>query len=87
MVAPPYYIQHRTVIYSLTTLRWNGTLSCVDFMDTTMGDAPSGSYGADRKLRRANMYAHLSSVRFQKWRHGSHIVFLTPMITLFWPIS
>ena len=38
-------------------------------------------------LRRANMYAHLFSVWFKKWRHGSHICFWTPMITLFWPIS
>ena len=42
--------------------------------------------GAERKLGMANMYAHLFSVRFQKWRHGGHIC-LTPMITLFWPIS
>ena len=33
------------------------------------------------------MYAHLFSVRFQKWRHSVYICFLTPMITLFWPIS
>ena len=32
------------------------------------------------------MYAHLFSVRFQKQRHGGHICFLTPMVTLFWPI-
>ena len=43
--------------------------------------------GTERKLRRANMYTHLFSVRFQKWRHGGHICFLTLMITLFWPIS
>ena len=36
---------------------------------------------------KANMYAHLFSVRFQKWRHGGHICVLTPVITLFWPIS
>ena len=24
------------------------------------------------------MYAHLLSVRFQKWRHGSHICFVDP---------
>ena len=24
------------------------------------------------------MYARLLSVRFQKWRHGGHICFLTP---------
>ena len=34
--------------------------------------------GAKRMLRMANMYAHLCSVRFQKWRHGGHICFLTP---------
>ena len=33
------------------------------------------------------MYAHLFSVRFKKWHRGGHICFLTPMITLFWPIS
>ena len=33
------------------------------------------------------MYAHIFFVRFQKWRHGGHICFLTPMITLFWLIS
>ena len=35
----------------------------------------------------ANMNAHLFSVCFKKWRHGGHICFLTPMITLFWLIS
>ena len=35
----------------------------------------------------ANMYAHLFSVRFKKWRHGGHICFLTPIITLFWLIG
>ena len=43
--------------------------------------------GAERTLGMANMYAHLFSVRFKKWRHGGHICFLTPMITLFWLIS
>ena len=43
--------------------------------------------GAERKLGMVNMYAHLFSVQFQKWRHGGHICFLTPMVTLFWPIS
>ena len=33
------------------------------------------------------MYTHLFSVSFQKLRHGGHICFLTPMITLCWPIS
>ena len=27
-------------VYNLTTLRLNGTLPCVDFMDVTMGDIP-----------------------------------------------
>ena len=43
--------------------------------------------GAERKIMRANMYAHLFSVRFQKLRHGGDICFFTPMITLFLPIS
>ena len=43
--------------------------------------------GAERTLGMANMYAHLFSVRFKKWRHGGHICFLTRMITLFWLIS
>ena len=43
--------------------------------------------GAKRTLRMANMYAHLFSVWFKKWRHGGHICFFTPMITLFWLIS
>ena len=38
--------------------------------------------GAERTLGMANMYAHLFSVRFKKWRHGGHICFLTAMITL-----
>ena len=42
--------------------------------------------GAKRTLGMANMYAHLFSVWFQKWRHGGHICFFTPMITLFWLI-
>ena len=43
--------------------------------------------GAKRTLGMANMYAHLFSVWFKKWRHGGHICFFTPMITLFWLIS
>ena len=43
--------------------------------------------GAERTLGMANMYAHLFSVRLKTWRHGGHICFLTPMITLFWLIS
>ena len=43
--------------------------------------------GAKRTLGMANMYAHLFSVWFKKWRHGGHICFFTPMITLFWLMS
>ena len=43
--------------------------------------------GAERTLGMANMYAHLFSVRFKKWRHGGHFCFFTPTITLFWLIS
>ena len=36
----PDYIYYKAAIYNLITLCLNGILSCVDFMDVTMGDIP-----------------------------------------------
>ena len=33
------------------------------------------------------MYADLFSLQFLKWRHGGHVCFLTPMITVLAYIS
>ena len=69
--------------------RPDGHLGCKQTLSRNSNNTNWISFklGAKRTLGMANMYAHLFSVWFKKWRHGGHICFFTPMITLFWLIS